>query len=169
MTDRTCGAARTALLDGRPDEAHLAACAACARFAAALAATDACLLRDGRDAAGAALPPALRARIVRRNGSGESQRPRGRMLGFALRAAAVAAVLLAGWTAVPASLEAAEIGPPEFPVGALASLPVPVGLPRFESLADAPNVPEDAPWTGIALAAGTLLVAGLAFARGGFR
>lgn len=169
MTDRTCDAARKALLGGRRDEAHLAACVACTRFAAALSATDSALARDGREAASAPLPPDLRARILRRSGSPDAARPRGRLLEFALRAAAVAAVLVAGWTAVPASLEAAEIAAPEFPIDALGALPVPVGLPRFESLAEAPDVPDDAPWTGISLAAGALLVAGFAFARGGLR
>ena len=164
-----CEAFRAALLDGARDEGHAATCAACVRFAASLATTDAALAGAARAAGQAKLPTNLRARILAARGAAAAPPPRGRLLEFALRAAAVAAVLLAGWIVVPGSLEAAELAPPRIDLGALAPLPAPGGLPRLESLRDAPDLPEGAPWTLVGCAAVTLLGGGFAAARGRLR
>ena len=171
MTTLPCDATRALLLDGRREEAHLPSCSACADFARSLATTDAALAADAAAALRAVLPSVLRARIVGATRTSRASYPRGRLLEFALRAAAVAAVLVVGWSVVPVSLEAAEFDPRDVSFPSLRGL-VPVAvvpesleLPRFADLADAPDVPDDAPWAAAAVTAAVLLALGVTATR----
>ncbi len=74
------------------------------RHERSLDAVDAALGAAQRGAREASLPPALRARIL----AAAAPAPRGRLLDFVLRAAAVAAAVAAVFFVAPVSLEAAE-------------------------------------------------------------
>lgn len=120
MSRDACSAARTALVAGESADAHLGACAACRTFVARLGRVDGALAAAAAAAASSPLPSALRARIV---AAAAPAPPRARLLDFVLRAAAVAAVLLAGAWMAPADVLAAESdeGPlriPDWGVGA---------------------------------------------------
>jgi hypothetical protein len=75
-----------------------------------LADVDAALEAAREDARRATLSPALRARILAR-ASPAAAAPRGRLVDFALRAAAVAAAAAAVLFAAPVELAAAELDP----------------------------------------------------------
>ena len=78
-------------------------------------------------------------------------------------------MLVVGWTAVPGSLEAAEFDPREvsFPSirGLGPAVPDSLELPRFADLAEAPDVPADAPWAAAAASAGVFLALGVTATR----
>ena len=101
-----CDAARTAIVAGSDVSVHVAACAECRAFAARVARVDRSLAVAARDAASSKLPPALRATIVAgsRRAAAAAPPPRGRLLDLALRAAAVAAVLVGGAWLIPQPL-----------------------------------------------------------------
>jgi hypothetical protein len=76
---------------------------------------DRALADDAAAAASSALPPALRARIVAAAFPAAAPAPRGRILDFALRFAAVAAVVVAAVWVSPVPVQAAELAPPSLP------------------------------------------------------
>ena len=144
MTHPACAAARRALVAGDPASAHICACAACRAFEARLGRVDGALEAAACDAGGAALPPALRARIVAAMRATAppppAVTPRARLLDLLLRTAAVAAVLLAGASLLPTDVLAAESGD------------VPLRLPEWgvgesfvSRLAEPPRLPPAAP------------------------
>jgi hypothetical protein len=149
---------------GDAPRAHLAECRACRLFAARLAIVD-----DGleADAAAASLPPRLRARILAAafpsSQSSQSSRAattrRGRWTDLALRAAAVAAVLIGAIAVLPGSALAAEVSIGDlFTLRGAMSQPVDAPLlPRALSLsAEAAPVHLDADAATLPLALGAL-------------
>ena len=80
----------------------------------ALRAVDDALAAARSAAAEAKLPNALRARILAATGRVAQPAPRGRMIDFVLRAAAVAAAILAVMFVMPPPIEAAEFDPAPF-------------------------------------------------------
>lgn len=173
MTRSPCRAARTALVRGGDASSHVAACAACGAFADALRRTDTALDGSARVAATGPLPAALRTRIVaaaRSNVAAAAPRPtvaaeaprRGLLLDLCLRAAAAAAVLVAGAWIVPPVFAAdgpvPELSMPNLGLGdalgaRLASLP---------ELARTP--PGDVPTDPLPLAAGAAALCAVAWA-----
>lgn len=111
MSGTPCREARRAVVAGADASAHLSRCAPCRAFAARLAAVDGSLGAAAEESRIAPLAPALRVRILAAAAPAPATaRPRGRILDFLLRAAAVAAVLVgAAWYA-PEPLLAAEDG-----------------------------------------------------------
>ncbi|MCE9635680.1 MAG: hypothetical protein K8T90_08250 [Planctomycetes bacterium] len=117
MTPATCAAARSALVRAPDDSAappHLAGCAPCRAFAARVSRVDAAL--DADRAAAVPVPATLRARILAAACATAPQpraaQPpafRGRILELAARAAAVAAVLVAGLWLAPEPVFAEDV------------------------------------------------------------
>jgi hypothetical protein len=131
-----------------------------------LDAVDAALDAARREAAAAKLPAELRARILAAARPVAAPAPRGRLLDFALRAAAVAAAVAAVVFVLPVSLEAAEFDPA--PIAALnsrISTSVTEHLPRID-LGDAELPGGPLPFAG---AAALLVGAGLLLGRRGGR
>ena len=171
MSDRECRDARRRLARDGLRSAHLDACAACGEFARALAAVDASLAIDERFAARSTLPPALLARISGAARVARRERTRGgRILEFALRAAAVAAVLVAVALVFPVSLEAAEFQPPAVPtIGIDVSAAVAERIASLREFdAQMPDIDPDLGndlVAALATGAGILLGAGLLMVR----
>lgn len=171
MNENRCGAVRRELLRGRRDAAHLDDCSACAGFAASLASVDALLDLERAAAARSGLAPSLRDRILVRRGVPSPAGPRSRRAGLAdaaLRAAAVAAVVLVGIAAVPPTLLAQEFA--DVPLMTVtvdvlsADRLAAYRLPRLDDLADAPRFADDVPIWAAAAGAAALFAAGLALA-----
>jgi anti-sigma factor RsiW len=171
-----CDAFRKARLDGgaaadaAAHRAHATTCPACHGFAAALASTDAGLAADAAAAGRGPLPADLRARILA--AASASPSPRGKLLDFALRAAAVAAVLLVAAAAAPVSLAAAPFpdepaemlfGVDLLPSSGLAAYSPRV--PRLDDLVAAADAADDLPTIPVAATAAALLAAGLLLLR----
>lgn len=162
MSRSPCHAARAALLDGRDDGAHVSACAACRAFAADLARVDAALTGQGRAATSSALPSALRARIVAASRAAVPARVAGPapvrarvlVLDWSLRAAAVAAVLVAGAWVVPQTLFAGESSEPSFELPSLgvgeAFADRVAALPRLAANPGVPDTGDPLPLAGAA-------------------
>jgi hypothetical protein len=131
-----------------------------------LDAVDAALDAARRDAASSKLPAALRARIVAATRPVERPAPRGRLVDFVLRAAAVAAAIAAVAYVMPVSLEAAEFdASPLAELNARLSTSVTEQLPRIDLGGD------DLPDAALPLAGAAILLvgAGLVLVRRGSR
>ncbi len=127
---------------------------------------DAALESARRETADAALPPALRARILAAARPTAALPPRLRLVDVALRAAAVAAVVAAGLTVMPTSLEASDFdAKPLVEWNARIADAVAERLPRLDV---APEIGTDAAWP-FAAAAAALVVGGVLLARRGGR
>jgi hypothetical protein len=131
-----------------------------------LEAVDAALEEARRDAREAAIPPRLRARILAATRRAPPA-PRARLVDFALRAAAVAAVIVAGLSFMPAPLEAAEFDArPLVEWNARFADAVSNHLPELP--APMPELSADLAWL-LAAASAALVFAGLRLARGRVR
>jgi len=166
MSPGTCTIARQALLDGDRHGAadHVAGCTACAAFARRLTSVDAMLGVDAETAAGAALPTALRTRIAAavRRADRRTASPGARMIELAVRFAAVAAVLVAAFVALPSELRAGELDLSrltefESRVRAVVTEPPELAWPAMKS--PLPGAPVESPWV-LAGSATVLLAAG---------
>jgi hypothetical protein len=131
-----------------------------------LDAVDAALDDERRGAPEMQIPPALRARILAATRPARTPAPRGRMLDFVLRAAAVAAAFAAVLLVAPVTLEAAEFDPaPLVDLNARISDSLARHLPEFDAAdASLSSVPADSTWP-LALVAAALIPAGLWLAR----
>jgi len=125
---------------------------------------DAALDAERRAASDARLPPALRARILAATRRAKNPPPRARLVDLALRAAAVAAGVVAGLTLLPTSLEAAEFdAQPLVEWNARLADAVATRLPMLDAV-EIPDVPSGGAWSAAA-AAVVLVAAGFALLR----